>query len=344
MLQLPHGRVVVRVLLLLIGTGIGIALLALLLRSVNATQLEHDFATADYRYLLLAIIPWLAALILKVPRWRLLYGPDAPAWSTLFAAMNVGYAINTLLPARLGEVVRAYWVRDRAGVSMVRSLSTIAVERVTDGVAVVIMLVVTAPTVAFPRALLGPALTLGAIFFAVLIGMAVLAFSSSKTEGRLARFLRALEQGRFAVAVRMLTQVFAGLHALRSRRSVAVLGLYTVLIWTANVALTWVTLRAFHLPVPFAAAILLTSVLNLGMAVPSSPGYVGVYEYLMVLTLSLYGIAHTPALAAAFAYHAIAFVPIAIIGLVYIVRSGVEGTVRLVRVGVTEGETRVGEV
>lgn len=338
MLQTPRGRVAVRVLLLLIGAGIGVALLVLLLRSVNSAQLGNDFAQADYRYLVLAIVPWCAALILKVPRWSLLYGADAPGWGTLFAAMNVGYAINTLLPARLGEVIRAYWVRDRAGVSMVRSLSTIALERVTDGVTVVIMLVLTAPTVAFPRALLGPALTLGAVFFAVLTGMGVLAFSSTRGEGRLSRFLTTLEHGRFAVAVGMITQVFSGLHALRSRQSIALLGLYTLLIWISNVLLAWVTLRAFHIPVPLTAAILLTAVLNLGMAVPSSPGYVGVYEYLMVLTLSLYGIAHTPALAAAFAYHAIAFVPIAIIGLVYIARSGVESTLRMVRVGATEGE------
>lgn len=331
MLQTPRGRVATRVLLLLIGTGIGIALLALLLRSVNPGQLKDDFARADYRYLLLAIFPWLAALILKIPRWGLLYGDDAPRWKILFAAMNVGYAINTLLPARLGEVVRAYWVRDRARVSMVRSLSTIAVERVIDGVTLVVALVLTAPTVAFPRVLLGPALTLGAVFFAVLIGMGVLAFSSARSEGRLLRFLRALEYGRFAVVARLALQVFSGLHALRSRRSIAMLALYTFLIWTANVLLTWITLRAFHVQVPFSAAILLTAVLNLGMAVPSSPGYVGVYEYLMVLTLSLYGVARTPALAAAFAYHAIAFVPIAIIGLVFIARSGVETTVRMVR-------------
>lgn len=338
MLQTPRTRIAVRVLLLLIGAGIGVALLVLLLRSVNPSQLGTDFAQADYRFLLLAIIPWLAALILKVPRWSLLYGPDAPGWPTLFAAMNVGYAINTLLPARLGEVVRAYWVRDRARVSMVRSLSTIALERVTDGVAVVIMVVVTAPTVAFPRALLGPSLTLGAVFIAVLAGMSVLALSSAGSDGRIARFLRALEQGRFARMVGMITQVFAGLHALRSRRSIALLVLYTVLIWTSNVMLSWVALRAFHLAVPFPAAILLTAVLNLGMAVPSSPGYVGVYEYLMVLTLSLYGIAHTPALAAAFAYHVISFVPIAIIGLVYIARSGIDSTMQMVRVGAAEGE------
>lgn len=338
MLPTPRGRLVVRILLLLIGAGIGIALLALLLRSINPGQLGNDFAQADYRFLVLAVVPWFAALVLKVPRWALLYGADAPRWGTLFAAMNVGYAINTLLPARLGELVRAYWVRDRAGVSMVRTLSTIALERVTDGVTLVILLVLTAPTVAFPRALLGPALTLGAVFFAVMIAMSILAFSSSSSEGRVARFIRALEHGRFAVVAGMVAQVFSGLHALRSRRSIALLVLYTVLIWAANVLLAWITLRAFHVSVPFTAAILLTSVLNLGMAVPSSPGYVGVYEYLMVLTLSLYGVAHTPALAAAFAYHAIAFVPIAIIGLVYVARSGVETTLDMVRMSATKGE------
>ncbi len=333
MLQTPRGKLASRALLLVIGTGIGIALLALLLRSVNPGQLGNDLGRANYVYLVVAIVPWLAGVVLKVPRWALLFGPDAPKWDTLFGAMNVGYAINTLLPARLGEVVRAYWVRDRSGVGMIQTLSTIALERVTDGVTLVILLLVTAPTVAFPGKLLGPALTVGAVFFAVFIGMSVLALGSSNTSGPIALFVRSLDRGRFAVAGRLLMSTLSGLYALRSRRSIALLGLYTVLIWVANVTLAWLTVQAFHIDIPLTGAILLTAVLNLGMAVPSSPGYVGVYEYLMVLTLSLYGISHTPALAAAFAFHIISFVPVTLIGLAYIVRFGLETTIGMVRSG-----------
>jgi glycosyltransferase 2 family protein len=320
-----------RIAFVLAGTGIGILLLVLLLRSVNPSRLGNAFSQADYLYLLVAIIPWIVNLVLKVPRWSLLYGEEPPTYDTLFGAMTVGYAINTLLPARLGEIVRAYWVRDRGGYSMVRSLSTIALERVTDGMMLVVLLLVTAPTVAFPGKLLGSALTIGAVFLVVLLLMGVLAFGSSRPDGRVQRILRSLEAGRFSFAARLLMQVLTGLQVLRNRRALALLAIYTVIIWSSNVILAYLITRAFHVQVPITAAILLTAVLNLGMAVPSSPGYVGVYEYLMVLTLSLYGIHHAPALAAALAFHAIAFVPVTLIGLVYIVRSGVETTLQMVR-------------
>jgi uncharacterized membrane protein YbhN (UPF0104 family) len=90
-------------------------------------------------------------------------------------------------------------------------------------------------------------------------------------------------------------------------------------------------LRAFHIDAPLTAGILLTAVLNLGMSVPSSPGYLGVFDFLMVLTLGLYGVHRTPALAAALAFHAIAFVPVTIIGLVYIVRSGLQVTLEMLK-------------
>lgn len=329
--SLTSPRTLSRILFLAGGTALGLLLLIVLLHSVNLDQLANDFASVDVRYLALAIVPFLLNLLLKVPRWALLYGCDAPGWDTLFGAMNVGYAINALFPARLGELVRAYWIRDRAGVSMVRTLSTIALERVADGLSLLIILVVVAPTVAFPGELVGPTLTIGAVFVAALLGMSVLVYSSGRGNSRLATRLARLEASRFAVAARAFRQIMTGLQALRDRRSVALLALYSAVIWGSNIALAWLIMRAFHLDVSMAGAGLLVAVVNLGMVVPSSPGYVGIYEYLTVLTLGLYGVARTPALAAALAFHVIAFVPVTIIGLVYIARVGMETTLQMVR-------------
>jgi uncharacterized protein (TIRG00374 family) len=320
-----------RLSLLVAGTALGVVLLILLLRSVNLDQLGNSFENVDYRYLGLAVVPFIANILFKVPRWALLFGDDAPGFDTLFGAMTVGYATNSLLPARLGEVVRAYWVRDRAGVSLVRTLSTIALERVTDGVTLVIMLLLVAPTVAFPGKLLGPALTIGALFVALLLGMVVLAYGATRDEHPVARLLLWLEQSRWAVVGRMARQLVTGLQVLRSKRAVALLVIYTAVIWLTNALLIWLVLRAFHIEVPILAGMLLASVLNLGMAVPSSPGYVGVFDYLMVLTLGLYGVAHEPAVAAALAYHAIAFVPTTLIGLIYIARFGFHLTLQMMR-------------
>jgi glycosyltransferase 2 family protein len=325
-----------RVALLLAGTCLGVVLLVLLLRSVNRDQLGNDFADVDVRFLLVAIVPFGINLLLKVPRWGLLYGRERPSWDTLFGGMNVGYAVNSLLPLRLGEIVRAYWVRDRSGISMVRTLSTIALERVIDGVTLIVLLLILAPTVAFPQKILGPAILVGVAFTVALAIMIVLAYGSTRDQHPLSRLIGRLEAGRWAPAGGIIRQTMAGLQALGSRRAIVLLALYTFLIWASNSILLWLVLRAFHIEVPITAGILMTAVLNLGMAVPSSPGYVGVYDYLFVLMLDLYSVAKTPALAAGLAMHVIAFVPVTIIGIVYIVRAGLQMTLGMLRTGASQ--------
>ncbi|MGI8967899.1 MAG: lysylphosphatidylglycerol synthase transmembrane domain-containing protein [Chloroflexota bacterium] len=320
--------------LLLGGIALGVALVILLLHSVNLSQLGADFHQVNYALLVLALVFFAINLGMKVPRWALLLGDDAPDWDTLFGAINVGYAVNTLLPLRLGDLVRAYWVRDRAGIPMVRALSTIALERVADGVTVLILFLVLAPTVAFPAALRGSALAAGGLFIAVLLFMLLLAYNASR-DTRFSRLLVRIEQSRLSIVGQIIRQIAAGLRTLRSGRAVALLTLYTAIIWGSNAVLLWLVIRAFHLNAPFAAGVLGNAVVSLGMTVPSTPGYIGLFDYLIVVTLGLYGVSRTPALAAALVFHAIAFVPVTLIGVVYIARTGVRLTAEMLRASAT---------
>jgi uncharacterized protein (TIRG00374 family) len=326
------SRFLGQVVLLLAGMALGIGLIVLLLRSVDLGQLGNAFGHIDYLYLALAMVAFAVNLLLKVPRWALLLGEDAPGFDTLFGAINVGYAVNSLLPARLGDIVRAYWVRDRAGLPMVRTLSTIALERVSDGITVLLLFLILAPTVAFPSGLRGSALAAGVVFVLALIAMLLLAYGSTR-DNRFSRSLAGLESGRWAIITRVIRQIATGLRALRSARTVVLLILYTAIIWGANAVLLWLVVRAFHLNAPLAAGVLGNSVVSLGMTVPSTPGYIGVFDYLIVVTLGLYGIHKTQALAAALVFHAIAFVPVTVIGIVYIARAGVRMTVQMLRAG-----------
>lgn len=316
--------------LIVAGMGLGIGLIVLLLRSVDLGQLGNAFARVDYLYLSLALVAFAVNLLVKVPRWALLLGDEAPGFDTLFGAINVGYAVNSLLPARLGDIVRAYWVRDRAGLPMVRTLSTIALERVADGITVLLLFLILAPTVALPSGLRGSALGAGLLFVVVLVAMVLLAYGSTR-DNRFSRFLATVESGRWGIVARVIRQVAGGLRALRSARTVVLLIVYTGVIWGANALLLWLVVRAFHLNAPLAAGVLGNSVVSLGMTVPSTPGYIGVFDYLIVVTLGLYGIHKTPALAAALVFHAIAFVPVTVIGIVYLARAGVRMTAEMLR-------------
>jgi uncharacterized protein (TIRG00374 family) len=299
-----------------------VGLLALLLRTVSPQLLGRAFADADYRYLVAALAPFLLTFAVKVTRWALLFGPAAPSWRTLFEAISVGYGVNTVVPLRAGELVTAYWVRDRADVSIIRTLGTIAVERVTDGVSVLTLLVLFAPTVSFPPALVVPTTVIGVLMVAALVGLAAVAWSSPVENGRLRRLLAHLERTPARIVIGALAQAVAGARTLRNRRTFSLYFAQTVLIWTSNSVLFWMLARAFHLDVPLSAGFLLTGVLFLGMAVPSSPGYLGVFDFLMVLTLGLYRVPHAPAVAAALAAHAVNFLPVTVVGLALLAHRG----------------------
>jgi uncharacterized protein (TIRG00374 family) len=326
----PFVRLLPRILLLLAGLALGVGLIVYLLRSVDLAQLAASFSQIDYVFLALTVPFFAVNLLLKVPRWALLFGDEAPGFDTLFGAINVGYSVNALLPARLGDLVRAYWVRDRAGLGMVRTLSTIALERVLDGLTVLALFLVLAPTVALPARVRGSALAAGVVFVLVLLVMIALAYLSER-ENQFTRLLLRLEMGRGAIVAKAIRQVAHGLQALHDRRTVALVVFYTLVIWASNCVILWLVVRAFHIDAPFAAGALGTAVVNLGMALPSTPGYLGVFDYLTVVTLGLYGVKKTPALAAALIFHAIAFIPVTVIGIIYIARAGVQTTVGMVR-------------
>ncbi len=311
-----------RALALVAGLVLGVGLLVLLLRTVSGDVLASAFAHVDYTYLLIALVPFLLTFGIKVTRWGLLFGQDSPTWWTLFGAISVGYGVNTVLPLRLGEVVTAYWVRDRSRVGMARALGTIAVERITDGVAVLLILVVFAPTVAFPRALVAPTIVVGGLMVAGLAALVVVALMSAPEAGWAQRIIARFRETPLRVVVEMLGQALTGVRALRDPGALSLYLAYTVIIWVSNSVLFWLLVRAFHLDVPLSAGFLLTGVLFLGMAVPSSPGYLGVFDYLMVLTLSLYDVRHGPAVAAALAAHFINFVPVTVVGLLLLARHG----------------------
>jgi uncharacterized protein (TIRG00374 family) len=326
----PLVRLLPRILLLLAGMALGVGLIVYLLRSVNLAQLGASFAHVDYLVLALTIPFFAANLLLKVPRWALLFGDEAPGFDTLFGAINVGYSVNALLPARLGDLVRAYWVRERSGLSMVRTLSTIALERVLDGITVLALVLVLAPTVALPPRVRDSAFAAGVLFVLVLAVMIVLAYLSDR-ENQFTRMLLRLEMGRGAIVAHAVRQIAVGLRALHSGRTVGLVVLYTLAIWGSNCVILWLVVRAFHINAPFAAGVLGTAVVNLAMALPSTPGYLGVFDYFTVVTLGLYGVKRAPAVAAALIFHAIAFIPVTVIGIIYIARAGFQTTAQMVR-------------
>lgn len=299
------------------------------MRGLHLADVLRLIRTARPLPLLACVLLATLTFPLRALRWRVLLRtaddaplPGAAAWH----AIAIGYLANNVLPLRAGELLRAYAVTRLAPVRLSTAAASIAVERVFDALAVVGMLGLALLTIDIPPTVRLAGLEIGELARRVGI-MAALAFAiAAVVVARPHAFAVWVERvvpfpGVARRIVAVLEGVRAGLAALRSpSRLVAVLA-WSALIWTVNALSFLVLFAAFGIGGDFGAAVLVQSAIVFGIAVPSSPGYVGVFEAAVVLALAVFAVPQDQALAYALTYHATTFVPISLLGLYSLART-----------------------
>ncbi len=254
-----------------------------------------------------------------------------PRLHPVWLATAIGFMANNVLPARAGEVARAYAGARLVGLPMSTALSTIAVERVFDGVVVVLMLAIGIAAPGFPASvqlkgvgLQTIAVSMGTLFVIALAALALAAHYPERALGIGDRLVHRLLPRKAAdLATKLLRNLLAGLSVLRSGRDFArVLG-WSVGVWGINMISYNLAFAAFHLPgVPLSASPVLQGIVVLGVAVPSAPGFVGLFEAAVIAALAIYGVPGDTAFGFSVALHMSWFIPITVLGLWALVRAG----------------------
>lgn len=268
---------------------------------------------------------------LRIFRWRILLrgaqGEALPA-GPLWHAIAIGFMANNVLPFRSGELLRSLAITRLTRTRLTSALSSIAAERLFDGVAIVILLAVGLFFSGLPagasvqgHSLRHIAISAGAIFLAGLVVAGLVVAFPRRAEAavrRIVPFPRLAER-----LVAMIEGVVHGLSVLQSpARMLAVLA-WSLVIWMVNVVSFYVAFSAFAIPVNLFGAMLLQGILAFAISVPSAPGYVGVFETAIKATLLLYGIGEDRAVTYALVYHATTFLPITLLGAWSLVRTGI---------------------
>jgi uncharacterized protein (TIRG00374 family) len=309
----------------LLGLAVSVALLAWVLHRINLHEV-WQYARAANPWLLLATVALATATFpVRAIRWRLILRdvdghrfPLLPLWH----ATAVGFMANNLLPARAGEVARAYVVTRQLPVRFTTALASIGVERVFDGLVMLGLMAVAIAAPSFPaHALVGgrsfsAVATTGALVFGAILVLALLVVHRPapwlSLFDRLAR--RLLPAGAAARVMHAAEGIVAGLTVLKSPTRFAGVVLWSLVLWLKNAAAFAICFRAFGLDVPLEAALLLQGIIGFGVAVPSTPGFVGVFEAATLLTLRLYGVDASLAVSYALTYHVTTFIPITLLG------------------------------
>lgn len=284
-----------------IGLIISIVSLVLLSFLVNVPDLIQKLEQTDLRFVLLGIPVSVGPVYIRVFRWQALLGRDIGFWN-VFHAENIGNMLNSILPLRAGEPARAYLLsraENARSISSIEALSTVVVIRLADTLAAVALLGLVLPTLDIPDVLKAAGyslLVLATIGFLVLL---VGAFARPRLLRVIGAILPRLFSQQLAARLLAWTDSFLmGLAVLRNVRSIVSLAGFTALLWAGYVGFYTVMLMAFWPAPPLAWGTLATCAASLSLAVPSSPGAIGVFHAAVAFAMSPY---LTPDVAAAYA-------------------------------------------
>lgn len=296
-----------------------------MLHDVSLREVWHEIRSARIGWLLGAVLCATLTFPLRTIRWRYLLRdqgavlPFAPLWH----ATAIGFMANNLLPARAGEVARAYAARQLTGVRFMTAFGSIAVERVMDGLFLVGLLFVGFLAGGFTQeAVIGNVplarlATGGATFFGAVFVAALLVVWLPGLTRRIAHaVLHAILPERWALrALGLVDGLLDGLTALRAPGRLAGVLVWSLVLWLTNAASFWLAFVAFGLDLSWRPALVLQGILAFGVALPSSPGFFGVFEGATRAALALYGIPASSAVSLAIGYHIAGFIPITVLGL-----------------------------
>jgi glycosyltransferase 2 family protein len=299
----------------LLGLPVSAVFLWLALRKVDFAD-AWDALTGARPGLVLAAVGAVSCLyIFQAARWRVIAAQPQLSVVHFTELVLSGIAVNNVLPGRIGDLFRARWLGLDARIPGGRALATVVVDRGFDVLALVTFLVVSLPFVT-------EAAWLDRIVVGGLIGLACLGLLLVFARAYTRRRPRERREHRRLLR-RIARDTVEGL-ALRlgAKRSAEAAGL-SVAAWMAWGAGAWLVARSLGIELSLLEAAFVTAAINLGVAIPSSPGFVGTYQWLAIESLSLFDVAPADALAFAIIMQAVWYVPTTLVGGTLVVRRGV---------------------
>jgi len=316
-------------------SAIGIALSAVLLwwtlRDVSLTIVWAELSQASIPLFALSALCATLIFPLRARRWRTILEPVAPnqPMGALWRATAVGMMTNNLIPARAGEIARAYALTRQTGVPFATSIASLAVDRLFDMVVLLLLGVAAFFDPAFPRDAQIAGQSLGnlaqgsvVLVVVLLAGLYALAFFPAYIVRVFEIFARRISPALEARGKSVLIKFSDGLSVLRHPGRFASVLAWTIAHWLLNALGFWLGFMAVGVHLPFSAALFLQTLIAVGVALPSAPGFFGVFEKFATVGLAIYGVSAAQATSWAIGFHILSFIPITLIGMWYFARLG----------------------
>lgn len=314
---------------LLIGVLISAFFIYISLPGLHLSEVLASLQTANYWWILPGIAIYFVGLWARSWRWHYtLRHLKVIPLPRLFPLICIGYFGNNVYPFRAGEVIRSYVLKQQEDVAMSSSLATVLIERVFDGLVMLLFVFLALP---FAPALPQSYRSL-VVFLTVLLFLATAIFVWMATQPRFMdrcyhwvadRFLPTLLRQRID---HFYSRFMIGLRSLSSSNDVLMIFGTSVVIWLMETVKYWFVMHAFNFQVSFLVLMLMNGLVNLATTLPSAPGYIGTFDTPGIETLVAFGVERNLAAGYTFTLHAALWLPVTLVGAFYFWRAQLHWT------------------
>ena len=312
---------------LILGIAVSSIFVWMALKGLDVASVGEMIREANYIWILPGVGVYFLGVWARTWRWHymLRHLQDVPMYP-LFRIVCIGYMGNNIYPARAGEVLRSYVLKRETGIRMSSSLATVIIERLFDGLTMLLFVFIALPFVDMSG---GPLETYRSliVIFTLIFVLGLIVFLLLATQPATARRLytplvHMLLPERFHTRVIEIAERFmVGLESLARGREVFMIFGTSVLIWLFETGKYWFVMHAFDFEVSFFVLMLMNGVVNLATTLPAAPGYIGTFDVPGIQILVAAGVQRTVATAYTAVLHVALWLPITILGAFYFWRS-----------------------
>jgi uncharacterized protein (TIRG00374 family) len=311
-----------------LGIVVSIFFMVLLFRKIDFNQLWAALVTVDYRYILLAVVCTFVSYFLRAVRWHFLLIPEKRIpLSSLYPATIIGYMANNVLPARLGEFVRAYVLAQREGLQTPTVFASLVIDRLFDGFTVMLILLFTLFTLNLPQGLAEAETILrtgGVVTFilysAVVVFLVLLKNQTMRTLAWTGMLLKPFPQRLTDRVIPLLGSFIGGIRMSSNGGHILAILVSSTFVWIFCIIPVDLVLRGFDVNLPITASMFILVLLVFAVMVPASPGFIGTYHYACFKGLSAFGVAESTSVSIALVLHSTAFFPVILAGAYHLWR------------------------
>lgn len=312
-----------------LGLIISAVFLWIAFRNLQPVDVWQKLQGAKYGWLIPGIGVYFLAVWVRAWRWHYLLRPlKRISTKTMFPIVAIGYMGNNIYPARAGELLRAYVLREKEGIPISASLATIIVERAFDGIVMLAFVFLNLPeliSLSDDSGFIGDIRTLtllgSGVFLAAVIVFMLMAIYPDRSLKLFDGFINRVIPSKFRTSSRsMLERFIGGLASLRSPADVGMVLLTSVVIWLFETGKYWFVMHAFTFEVSFFALMLMNGIVNLATTIPSAPGYIGTFDAPGIAILKAFNVPEDTAASYTLVLHAALWLPITVLGAYYMAR------------------------